>query len=370
MLSETSFNHIVQLLRSFEIEPKPLDHLLAEYMRAHHSIGSRMRHFISDTLFGVIRWQRRLDGCLIMQGIKRPRAGDRALAYIMWKRPAGENLSIFEDMAKESSISTDLDAYDMVEMPKKFPGGVAAFHSFPDFLYKGLRKVFGSDRAADVAQKLNLPTSPTLRINELRTNRDAVLDLLSEESVRAEPTKISPSGIRLARRIDSGSELFRDGLVEVQDEASQLSVMIADPRPGDSVLDICAGAGGKSLGSAMMMKDRGRVIASDIDDAKLAELRRRAIVLGLTSIKTMNSDALNDRGDLEGSFDLVIVLIQKDVEKYIVLQKEILKRASRFVKEGGKLIYITCSFLRDEGENVISGKILGDDFKLCSARVR
>ena len=381
-----TIEHIVQILREFDIEPKPLDRLLSEYMRGHRSLGSHARRFISDVVFGVMRWRRRLDGCLMMQGLRRPKAKERALAHIAWKRPAGDDFNKYNELARECGVSTDIEAYDIAEMPKKFPGGAAAFYSYPDFLYKGLRKSFGNDAVEEIAQKLNQSTFPTLRVNTLRASREEILGVFSDSGISAMPTKKSPFGIRLDRRIDKESDLFRDGLVEIQDEASQLAAIIANPRPGESMLDVCAGAGGKSLASAMLMKNDGRIVASDINDAKLKELRRRASRAGVTCIETLSAHVLADRENFKGVFDLVLVdapcsgsgtlrrspdikwrLSSGDVKSYVATQKKLLAESARFVKPGGRLVYVTCSFLRDENDDVMLAGPAGVNFKIADA---
>jgi 16S rRNA (cytosine967-C5)-methyltransferase len=198
-------------------------------------------------------------------------------------------------------------------------------------------------------------TAPTdLRVNLFRNSRERVL-----ENIGGTPTEKSPYGIRLDKRV----ALAMDGSYEVQDEGSQLVTIYADPKPRESVLDYCAGAGGKTLMMAMLMKNKGEIVPYDIDNRKLGTLEKRAERAGVEILIKASGNK---------KFDLVLVdapcsgtgtwrrapdakwrLTAAKLAEYIEMQKQVLSEAATYVKPGGRLVYITCSLLKTENEEQI-----------------
>ncbi|MFA4874398.1 MAG: RsmB/NOP family class I SAM-dependent RNA methyltransferase [bacterium] len=355
-----AIDHAAAVLRMFEIEPQPLDRLIERYFKRHREIGSRDRRIISQAAFGVMRWRRRIDAMLLMSGISKPTNRVRALAFTA----AGE-----------------LDA----QMPRDFPGGAAAFYSFPDFLYEKFVSLYGASGAARMVEALSSPSRPCLRVNSALATRAEAIEMLAAEGVKATPTERSPFGIRLERRIDLRNiAAYTKGIVEVQDESSQLAVLAADPSPGEMVLDACAGGGGKSLMIAMLMEGRGRVIASDIDAARLRELKRRAARARLSNIDAIPEKELDVRaakhrdkcdlvfidapcsgtGTLRRNPDLKWRLTDADIEQRVSVQIDLLKRYGSWVRPGGRFVYATCSMLREENEDVVARFLQGRGFRL------
>jgi len=343
----------------FEIEPRPLDRIADGYFRKHRELGSRNRRAIADAVFGVARWRRRIDGLLRLDGVGKPSWSDRARAFA----EMGERI---EDAS-----------------PEGFPGGDAAFHSFPDFLYRMMCDQYGAEGAARLAAALDREQRPTLRINSLKVAREEAVRRLADEGIGCRPTERSPFGIRLSGRIDLRSlELFEEGLVEVQDEGSQLTCLLASPDRGRSVLDACAGAGGKALMMAMLMGGEGRIVAHDSDSKKLREARRRARRAGALNVRT--SAELPDLP--EGMFDLVFIdapcsgtgtlrrcpdikwrIDEDTIAERAEKQREILKEYSRRVRPGGKLVYATCSILEAENERVVKSLLSRGGFASVDA---
>ncbi len=236
-----------------------------------------------------------------------------------------------------------------------------------------------------MACALNSQSRPSLRVNSMRTTLDEAIRMLNSAGVEAEPSGRSPYGLRLFRRITLGSvDAYSRGLVEVQDESSQLAVIAADPKEGETVLDACAGAGGKSLMIAMLMGGRGRIIASDVDSTKLRELSRRASRAGLSMIEILAAkDLCRKAHTFKGAFDLVFVdapctgtgtlrrspdlkwrLNPEDVRQSVVEQKALLTRYADWVRPGGRLVYATCSILRDENENIVEDFLRSKNYRV------
>ncbi len=170
----------------------------------------------------------------------------------------------------------------------------------------------------------------------------------------------------------AGLPIFKDGWVQVQDEASQLIIHLLDPGPGERVLDLTAGLGGKTTHIGMFMGNEGEILAVDNTAWKLEELKDNARRQGVTVVKTLTSDAMDVTAATAGTFDRVLVDAPcsgfgsirrnpdikwrrhpKDPYRFFTLQKELLEHAALLVKEGGRLVYATCTIFRDEDENVV-----------------
>jgi 16S rRNA (cytosine967-C5)-methyltransferase len=245
----------------------------------------------------------------------------------------------------------------------------------PDWLLPLLKARFGAALPAEMAA-LAEPAPLDLRVNLLKTTREAAREALAAEGINAEPTRLSPWGLRVAgRRPVTSGAAFRNGLVEIQDEGSQLIALLADARPGARVADLCAGAGGKTLAMAVSMANTGHILACDVSAARLLSAVRRLRRAGVHNVERHvlgpGDKALKRRA---GSFDRVLVdapctgigtwrrnpdarrrLAPADLVELSFKQAAILDRAAELVRIGGKLIYATCSLLSEENEAQVSG---------------
>jgi 16S rRNA (cytosine967-C5)-methyltransferase len=216
-----------------------------------------------------------------------------------------------------------------------------------------------------------------LRVNPLKADRDTARRALAAEHIDADPTRWSPLGLRVAHRVPlAGTAAFKDGLVEVQDEGSQIAALLADARPGMRVVDFCAGAGGKTLALAAAMRNRGKLVACDTAEWRLERAGKRLRRAGISNVERRALSSERDpwvkhhapKGK-EGGFDRVFVdapclgigswrrnpdakwrSSPQDLAELIERQHAILDSAARLVKPGGRLIYATCSLLREENE--------------------
>ena len=343
-------DHVRSVLRTYDIEPKPLDRMIDGYFRHHRELNSQMRRAIADTAFNVIRWRLRIEGELCKQGQKKP-GREQIIDYFLNNAPFEVN-----------------DA-----PPKDSPDVVAAYYSLPEWLVKRLMKQYGKEIAYRLMVALKDEAPVTLRTNTLKTLRDDLLITLENAGYDVRPTEYSPYGIAMNARAALGAnESYKRGLFDIQDEASQLASMAVGARPSETILDACAGAGGKSLMLAMMMGDRGTIIASDVDPRKLNELNKRARRAGVESITSLALDNLGQAkkykgkcdavlldvpcsgtGTLRRSPDLALRLSESDVAPYAEKQGELLREYSTWLKGNGRLIYSTCSILAEENENVV-----------------
>ncbi len=220
----------------------------------------------------------------------------------------------------------------------------------------------------------------TLRVNTLKISRDELLLKLSQKDIAAEATKYSPYGIRLTKKTVSAeiSELISRGYVYIQDEASQLAVLAADPKPGTVLIDTCACPGGKSFSAAILMENRGEVKSFDLHKNKLSLVDSGAKRLGIGIITTSEKNGSVTDAALIDSADTVIcdvpcsglgVIAKKPEIRYKSraeilrlpeIQHSILETASKYVKHGGVLCYSTCTLNKAENEAVVGRFLEGN----------
>jgi 16S rRNA (cytosine967-C5)-methyltransferase len=244
----------------------------------------------------------------------------------------------------------------------------AVKYEIPDWILPRFIAQFGAALPAQMAA-LATPAPLDLRVNALKTTREAAIAALAREQLAAVPTRYSPWGLRLAgRQSITQGPAFRDGLVEIQDEGSQLIALLVDAAPGMRVADYCAGAGGKTLAIAMGMANKGHIVACDVSAPRLEgaiKRLRRAGVHNAESHLLAPGDKWTKRQ--AGKFDRVLVdapctgtgtwrrnpdarlrLRENDLAEILPKQAGILDAAQKLVKPGGRLIYATCSLLDDE----------------------
>jgi 16S rRNA (cytosine967-C5)-methyltransferase len=243
---------------------------------------------------------------------------------------------------------------------------------YPPFLEPELLRGFGAELLAEMlALQARAPVD--LRVNALKRERGEVLDALLAREFKVEPTPFSPHGIRIessrgAAQLGRGA-MFESGAFEFQDEAAQIATLLCLAKPGERILDLAAGSGGKALALAAMMQNKGEIIACDIRQTALQQLAARAQRAGATNISTQ----LIERAPPDGPFDAVLVdapcsgtgtwrrqpelrwrLTPELLKTRIVLQDELLDQAATRVRPGGRVIYATCSILPSENEDRVA----------------
>src|SRR6201996_7555930 len=362
----------IELIDTIEKDRVPAAKALKEWGTAHRFAGSGDRAAIAGLVWDVLR--RYASSAFLMDadtararliGMLRPaRSMDTATMAALFDG------SRFAPAPLTEAEQAALASRSLAEAPAPVAG------DYPDWLDPHLAKVFGEDRAAEaVAMASRAPLD--LRVNTLKSNRDKVLKALAH--LHAKPTPWSPNGLRIALSADArnpgiqAEEDFIKGGVEVQDEGSQLAALLTAAKPGEQVIDLCAGAGGKTLALAALMQGKGRLIATDRDKRQLAPIHER-----LSRAGVHNADVRAPKGeaeplaDIKASADLVLIdapcsgtgtwrrnpdakwrMRPGALEIRLKDQIEVLDRAAALVKPGGRIAYITCSVLPPEnGEQV------------------
>ncbi|MBO0711896.1 MAG: RsmB/NOP family class I SAM-dependent RNA methyltransferase, partial [Acetobacteraceae bacterium] len=245
----------------------------------------------------------------------------------------------------------------------------------PDWLLPLFAARFGDALAAEMAA-LALPAPLDLRVNLLKATREEAQAMLAADDVEAAPTPLSPWGLRVFGRTALGAtKAFRSGVVEIQDEGSQLVAALVGAAPGMRVADWCAGAGGKTLAMAMTMGNRGQIVACDISLPRLEGAIRRLRRAGVDNVERHLIQQPDETWATAraGSFDRVLVdapctgtgtwrrnpdarrrLARGELAGLLLRQAAILAAAARLVRTGGRLVYATCSLLSEENEAQVS----------------
>jgi 16S rRNA (cytosine967-C5)-methyltransferase len=265
---------------------------------------------------------------------------------------------------------------------------IAAFHSHPLWLVKKWIKIFGTEETKSLCSANNELPPLTLRVNTLKISRKDLMQKLSSAGFTPEETKFSPDSLMLNTSANpiQKTDFFDAGLLRIQDEAAQLISYLIRSEAVESILDACAGAGGKATHLAAILKNKGHIVAVDRNAERIAELKREAERLGINIIEAQAVDLSTDLPDsFKEKFDCVLVdapcsgtgtlrrnpeikwrTTQKDLLNFTSAQKIILQNSSAAVKKGGYLIYCTCSLLPEENENIIDGFLkYNSNFSIC-----
>jgi 16S rRNA (cytosine967-C5)-methyltransferase len=358
---------------------------IAEAFRRERSLGSRERRDVAETLYGMIRQARRIDFALepLRLSGERRELG-RWIAYRVLEEGLAPEAAAREFGGGEWAVVATVDERIAKERDPVRRLGLA--RSLPDWLARRLLDQYG-DEADGLAAALNRRAPLTLRANELKTTREALGARLKEEGIDSHPTRLARSGLVLDTRVNVfGLPAFKEGLFEVQDESSQLIAELVAPPPRGLVIDACAGAGGKTLALGAVMGGKGRLIALDVDERKLEELRRRARRAGLSNARAVAVDQQGGWPDeveaYRGKADRVLVdapcsgigalrrnpearwrLSEEDLVRLPEEQRKIAERAKSLVAVGGRLIYATCTLMREENEGVVE-RVVSDGWEV------
>ncbi|HEU4382960.1 MAG TPA: RsmB/NOP family class I SAM-dependent RNA methyltransferase [Anaeromyxobacteraceae bacterium] len=331
------------------------ERVLDRLLRDQPGLGGPGRRAAAEAVFGVGLWRRRL-------------------AWHLGREEAAPRLflaSLLRDLARlrgDASEALCALAPGSLPPPRPPPPDLARFHSLPDWLAAILAREAG-DEAAALADALNRPGPACLRANRARATREDLAARLEREGLAVRRGRLAPDALLVETPGRSLLPLpsFREGLFEVQDEGSQLAGEAVAARPGDEVLDLCAGAGGKTLQLAAALGGRGRVHAADPDGERLDRLRRRAAragVAGLVEVcgaappaglrvsRVLVDAPCSELGALRRGPDLRFRLDPGSFGRFPPLQRALLEAALGHLGPRGRLVYATCTLRREENEEV------------------
>ena len=373
----------IEILDGLEHTAQPADSYLRDWFRARRFAGVKDRAAITERVYRVLRHR----GSLVW----RMNAGDgRALvlASLLAENESANGIArLFSGEGHAPPVLSEAELSALASPPEGEPP-THVRGEYPLWLEPELLRTFGSDLPAEMAA-MNARASVDLRVNTLRAARDDMLVGLRSLDVAAERTPFSPVGIRIASSEGLGAlqhtQFFQTGAFEFQDEASQLVTQLCAVKPGQRVLDLAAGAGGKSLALAALMRNRGEILAFDVDARRLKQLPPRARRAGAAIIRIADRRGGPAWGN--GKFDVVLVdapcsgsgtwrrspelkwrLTPERLLELKGLQSWLLDEGARHTKAGGRLVYVTCSLLASENEDVCKNFLeRSPDFRIVPA---
>ncbi len=366
----------------------PADAKLSEFFRNNRELGTKERAFVAESVYGVLRRLRYLSTVTANEENDPDDARKLILAWLL--RIEGKSIRELEPMLSEQQKewAITIKAKSTDNLPLAVQADVR------DWLWEKLVAQYGEKEALTICRSMCEQASLDLRVNTIKGSREDILKKMLAENTSNEQTieiaPYSPIGIRMPARLGINKHvLFTEGKIEVQDEGSQLLSYLVAPKRGQMVADFCAGAGGKTLAIGALMKNTGRLYAFDVSEKRLANLGQRLKRSGLSNLhaQVIASETDPKLKRLNGKFDRVLVdapctglgtlrrnpdlkwrQTEQAVAELNVKQTNILVRAAKLVKMGGRLIYATCSLLRDENEAIAEAFLSAHpDFKLVSA---
>jgi len=358
-------------------EGKYADKVIQQLLKRDKRWGSRDRAFVAETTYDIVRWKRLYAE---IAEVKAPYDRDNLWRiFAVWATLRGIKLpdwKYFEN-TPQRKIKGRFDELTKTRKLKE---------SIPDWLDDlGVQELGESKWTKEIAA-LNVQADVILRVNTLNTTKEKLQSLLFDDDIETESIKGYPNALKLRERANVfQTEAFKNGFFEVQDASSQLVAEFLDVKPGMRVVDACAGAGGKALHIASLMENKGQIIALDIYENKLNELKRRARRNGAFNIETRVIESTKVVKKLYDKADRVLIdapcsglgvlrrnpdakwkLQPEFIESIKKTQQEILQQYSRIVKDGGKLVYATCSILPSENRQQVDSFLaseMGENFK-------
>ena len=367
MLNAAQFAHAARLLAAIVDATAPADRQMDRHFRANPRLGARDRGLIAETVYACLRrlgLPRHLVGAAgpaeawLAVHLLREGLSARALEQLRYRG---------KDSLAPPALAASLRTLDPAALPRH------ARLDLPGWLLARLDAQLGAEETEVLAAALQQPAPLDLRVNTLKADRDRVRARLADEGHAVDPTPYSPLGLRRASRAPLfQTAAFRDGLFEVQDEGSQLLGLLVEARRRETVVDYCAGAGGKALQLAAQMANSGTVYAFDVAAHRLERIRPRLRRAGVDNVQPIAISGADDPRvrRLEGKADRVLVdapcsgtgTLRRnpdikwrplDLEALTAGQNRILAAAATLLRPGGRLVYATCSLLREENEEIV-----------------
>jgi 16S rRNA (cytosine967-C5)-methyltransferase len=387
----------LEVLIRWEKRGSPMDPLFDAMVMEDPLLTDLDKAFVREVVYGVLRWQGKLDWIISAYSHIKPLRMERAVISIlrmgvyqllfMDRVPAraavDESVKLAKGIKKQDAIPFINGILRGIAEERKevsYPdlqtdplNHIATLYSHPRWMVRRWVDQWGTEETIALCQAHNQIPPLTVRVNTLKGSLGEVMDQLHNEKIGATPTLFSPVGLVINHPPPLTTwGLLQEGWLQVQDEAAQLVSMLLAPQPGERVLDLCAAPGGKTTHLAQLMEDQGEIKAVDVSQTKLGMLQENCQRLGITIVKAVVQDAAVSLPFPPGSFDCVLVDVpctglgtlrrnpdgkwrvkEADILRLQKLQQAILTRAATMVKREGVLVYSTCTMTPEENEGVI-----------------
>jgi 16S rRNA (cytosine967-C5)-methyltransferase len=391
------------------------DVLLDIYFKEHPKLDSRDRALVTELVYGVLRWQGRLDWIINQQIKMKPDKVDLTVRLILRlavyqllfldRIPAAAAVHEAVELAKASqpehvvrfvngvlrAISRRSTVLKKADLEGSAEHRLSIHYSYPVWLVQHWLTLLGAEETESFCQASNQIPPTTIRVNTLKTTVAAIAGSLKGLGFLVESGKFVPAALHLRSiRTDLSSlDQYERGEFQVQDEASQLIAHLLQPQPGERILDGCAGLGAKSTHLAQLMENQGKIVALDNQGWKLTRLMENAQRLEVSCIEPVEMDVFELEPSGGGmSFDRILLdapctglgvirrnpdikwkVKPKDFRRLHLVQKQMLERVAPLLKPGGVLLYATCTVSKEENEETVQALLVEHpDYQLESAR--
>ena len=352
----------------------PADAILRDWARRNRFAGSKDRRAVRELVYRDLRGGARYRWLAAVQGGDPENPRTRMIVACETETP-GSVAELFDGDGYGPAALDEAEAAFVVGLHRIDDAAVPAWSraNCPEDLFALFEAQWGADTEAELAA-LNERAPVDIRVNTLRATRKDVQVGFAAAGYETVPTPVSPVGLRggeNARLTDLPP--FRDGLTDPQDESSQIVARLCGTRPGMTVIDLCAGAGGKALALAADMQNNGQIFACDVSAARLSRIEPRAARLGVRIVRPLPLPDGVPPADMEGTADTVLVdapcsgsgtwrrspeqrwrTTPETIAEYVRVQRDILEGAASLVKPGGRLVYAVCSLFDAEGRDMAS----------------
>jgi 16S rRNA (cytosine967-C5)-methyltransferase len=372
---------VLKLLNTLDNSSKTASKIVNSFFRSNKLIGSKDRKFISNSFWNIIRHRNKIKWHIEYLGLRSSNTKELTLELFFLNDNYKNNIIKIKNLL--ILISQDYEDFKQINLD--FLDGVVFknFHhpKMPDHIKYEIQefilnsiKVSFPDQWQDVALSINKEAFFDIRVNRIKNiSRDQLSMKLKDLGIDHKYSQYSPLGIRFSKRYPiEGHELYKNGYLEIQGEASQIASILTDAKPGLQIAEICSGAGGKSLILADLMMNKGRILSFDTNKKRLQNAGIRLKRAGVHNVERRHVDKNWSVNGFEKIFDLVLIdapcsgigkwsrspdskfsFDKKKLDELVEIQYQLLVKGALMVKPGGKLAYMVCSFLPEEGLNQV-----------------
>ncbi len=394
----------LRTIRRVEKDRAYLDRLI-DFYQNQVRLKPEERRLFSELAYGVVRYQRLLD--FYLEQVMDRRISQTDLTTRCLLRLGAYQILFLEKIPISAAVNETVklsaqyvrpfinavlrqlaEKKDQLLPPENIPNPVERLgvkYSHPDWMVEYFLKLFGEKETESLLAGNNQRAPISLRVNHLRTSRSVLIELLKRYGIKAKEGKFSPLAVIIEEhKYPARLPGYEEGLFSVQDEASQVVVMLLAPKPGEKILDACSAPGTKTLEIYQLMERRGRLVSADINQARLQLAKKEARRLGLSGFELLVQD-LTQPLELSGKklFDKILIdapctglgtirrhpeikwqRMPEDISSLAQLQKKLIRNLSQYLKPGGILVYSTCTWTREENQQVIAPLLEKGEFEL------
>ena len=399
----------VEILNRIELNGAYAEPLLDSYLSGNNLINRQDKGLITELVYGVLRNRNKMDWAIagiytgnfdsmeipvrniLRTGVYQLLATDRIPPFAA----VNEAVEIAQNIRPQAAGLVNAILRNIIrkkerivwpEIAGDFISAISVLYSHPTWIVERWRKLYGAEETTAICRANNEIPPLTIRVNTLKISRDEMISALKKDGIAAKSAPFSPEGIIIYDNYSGlrETDAFRQGMIRVQDESSQLIAHLVAPQPGEQMLDLCAGAGGKTLHIAALMQNRGEITAVDKNRAKLNQLTAEATRLGVKIVRIVQGDGAKKSASVSAMFDKVLVdapcsglgtlrrnpeirwrLTRQDISALQQTQKSLLKNAAECVRSGGSLVYCVCTTTPEETEEIVADFLKSDKrFKL------